>query len=129
MKKLGITMMMLVFTVSIFAGQAATEDEKKFLGLWDLLMKDLPDGDMTMQMEMKIEDGKLTGAFVGEEVMAQMGEPLKLYDIEVDGDELSFMYTAQGYDVSIVVELESEKMFSGFMMDMFEVEGTKVEAK
>ncbi|TLX78149.1 hypothetical protein E9993_00255 [Labilibacter sediminis] len=126
MKKLMILTMALLIGVASFANQSASETEQKFVGKWNMLWKDLPDGDLETILELKIVDDKLVGEITGDNVIEQMGEPIKLYDIEVDGEELSFMYTSQGYDVSIVVELESDTSFSGFMMDMFEVEGDKI---
>jgi len=129
MRKLMVVMVALLIGVASFANQNASEVGEKFVGEWKMLWKDLPDGDMESILELKIVDDQLTGVIKGDSVIESTGEPIELYDVEVDGEELSFMYTSQGYDVSIVVELESDKKFSGFMMDMFEVIGDKVEKK
>jgi len=98
---------------------------EKFLGTWDMIWKDLPDGDVECQLVLTNVDGKLHGELTSEGIVNKYGQSLKLYDVEIDGKELSFMYTAEGYDISIAVEMTDENELEGYMMDMFEVFATK----
>lgn len=95
--------------------------ENKFLGKWDMLWKDLPDGDMECQLILTNENGKLKGTLTSTDIVNKYGKGIDLYDIDIDKKELSFMYTAEGYDVSIVVEMVDENSLEGYMMDMFEI--------
>jgi len=101
----------------------------KFIGVWDMVFKDLPDGDWECQFILKNVDGELKGELTSQEVINKYGKSIEVYDLEIDGEELSCMYTAEGYDVSIVVEMVDDKTLEGYMMDMFEVLATKSEKK
>jgi len=131
MKKQIIVLLLMVTGFFSFANDAKVNSTaidsaaNKFLGVWDMVWRDLPDGDMNCQLVLKNVDGKLQGEIDSEEIKAKYGESINIYDIEIDGEELSFMYTAEGYDVSIIVELVEGNKFEGYMMDMFEVAGVK----
>ncbi|TLX73497.1 hypothetical protein E9993_15405 [Labilibacter sediminis] len=119
MKKLGVTLFVLLFGLSMTS--FANDNVEKFVGKWSLMVRDLPDGDAEMSLILESKEGKLGGKLVGAD-----GEEFPIYDVEVEGKELLFMYDARGYNVTMALELIGEGKSEGYMMDMFLVEGEKV---
>jgi len=133
-KQIIVLLMMMTGLISIAnaANSSALSKDSigdKFIGVWDMVFKDLPDGDWECQLVLKNVDGELKGELTSQEVINKYGKGIEVYDLEIDGEELSCMYTAEGYDVSIVVEMVDEKTLEGYMMDMFEVFATKSDKK
>ena len=118
MKKLSVTLFVLLFGLSM--SSVASQNTDEFVGKWDLMVRDLPDGDTGMTLIIELEEEKLGGKLLGAD-----GEEFPIYDVEVDGKELMFMYDARGYNVTMSLELIEEGKCEGYMMDMFLVEGEK----
>ena len=93
-----------------------------FEGKWTVVIKGTPEGDATMPMRFETKEGKLKGYFTakGEQNETEMTSA------EAKGDELSLAFTISGYDVNLVITKKDDDHGIGKLMDMFDVEATRV---
>lgn len=126
MKKVSIiiSLLMLAFianTGSINA-QAKNTGEKYFIGKWNLMVYNLPDGDKKMIINIDKKEDKIVG---------NLGDPngtepaLDLSNIEVADSTFSASFSAQGMDITLYFKIKDAKNITGNMMNMFDITGTK----
>lgn len=70
---------------AVGAADAAAQGEKPFLGKWDITATGGPRGVFPLWLEVRSENGALTGSFLN-----YSGSVLKLAEIALEGDELVF---------------------------------------
>jgi len=107
----------LISVASVFASDV---DGEKFVGTWDFEIFDTPNGDTKNVLIIHLKDDKFSGVMKGVD-----GQDFELYNFSVDGDEMTFFFTAQGHEVDVVIELQSNNEFEGYLKDMFEVVGSR----
>jgi hypothetical protein len=112
---------LVVFLFMAGFAQAQTVPEY-FQGKWNVLVKDTPNGDVTMPLRFEHQDGKLNGFFTN----LESGEEQKMTSVEVKGEELVVAYSMAGYDLSLVLKKQDSDHASGRLMDMLDAVGTRV---
>lgn len=116
----------LLFIITIsFAFTFSTPNEKYFEGKWDVLIKDIPQGDVTIPMRFESTDGETIGFF--QEPGTQ--EESKMTSVVIEGELLTTSFYISGYDVTLTLRKVDEDHSKGEMMGMFDVEGTRVKAE
>lgn len=120
MKKVSVILFALIFGIAT-AGFSQTSNNF-FEGKWSVLVKGTPEGDAAIPMRFETKDGKLKGYFIakGEQNETEMTSA------EAKGDELNLAFTISGYDISLVITKKDEDHGIGKLMDMFDVEATRV---
>ena len=95
-----------------------------FEGKWSVLVKNLPDGDTRMLFLLSRKDSTLTGV-----VQDSTGKEIaKLDKVELKDTTCTVYFTAQGYDVNVVMNKKDEDHVYGSLMGMFDAEGERLKA-
>ena len=118
MKKFAFVFMsmfiMLLGTANV--AKAEVNEPKDFVGKWTATIIGLPDGDLTMTVDLKLDGDKLAGSYTAE------GLGTAEFDqIDAKGKMATFYFNASGYDVSMTFELKEADSGIGDMMGMFDV--------
>ena len=121
MKKISLFLFLFAYVALISKADPPAEDF--FTGNWELFIKDLPQGDVTMLMSLERKEGKLVGMLKNKETGADIA-----VITQVDEKENSIMvyFFAEGYDVYMSLIPKEEKGLTGMLMDAFPVTGTRV---
>jgi phosphoribosyl-dephospho-CoA transferase len=120
MKKVSVILFALIFGLAT-AGFSQTSPGF-FEGKWSVLIKGTPEGDAAMPMRFEAKEGKLKGYFTAKGAQTETEMTL----VEAKGDELSMAFTVSGYDVSLVITKKDDDHAIGKLMDMFDVEASRV---
>jgi hypothetical protein len=119
---------------SIFAGlfllllipgaKAQTSSADYFAGKWNVLVKGLPQGDTKMFIVLEKKDTTMTGV-----VQDSTGNQVSKIDkVELNGGTAIVYFSAQGYDVNLVMNKKDDDHITGSLMGMFDAEGERVKA-
>jgi hypothetical protein len=119
MKKVSIILIALFFTIALNGfSQAPTF----FEGKWSVLIKGTPNGDNAMPMRFETKDGKTMGYFTDPETLKET----LMTSADIKGDELAVAFTISSYDVTMVITKKDDDHANGKLMDMFDVEATRL---
>jgi hypothetical protein len=113
------TIFVLFATISLAKAQTS---QNFFVGNWEVLVKGTPQGDVKLPMSFELKDDKLVGKITNPETK----EVGTMTSVEMKGEELFAAFSAGGYDVTMVISKKDEEHFIGKLMDMIEVEGTRL---
>jgi hypothetical protein len=123
MKKLSVFISALcIFFLS--TGAMAQTGADYFAGKWNMLVKGLPNGDTKMLVLLEKKDTTMTGVIqdsVGTEIS-------KFSKVELKENEVTVYFTAQGYDVYLLMTKKDDDHVTGSMMGMFDAEGIRAKS-
>jgi hypothetical protein len=123
MKKLPSVIALLTFLMLSFNIHAQSKTGTEyFAGTWNVLVRGLPDGDTKMFFILEKKDTTMAGSLqdsTGKEIS-------KFSKTELNADEITIYFTAQGYDVTMVMKKKDDDHVTGSMMGMFDAEGERV---
>jgi hypothetical protein len=115
-------LLFLLFTLTV---KAQTSGADYFAGKWSVLVKSLPQGDTKMFFVLEKKDTTMTGV-----VQDSTGNQISKIDkVELNGTTATVYFSAQGYDVNVVMNKKDEDHITGSLMGMFDAEGERVKAK
>lgn len=115
----------LFFLLCTLSVKAQTSGVDYFAGEWSVLVKGLPNGDTKMTIVLEKKENSLTGA-----VLDTAGNEIsKLDKVAINPTSVTVFFSAQGYDVNLVMNKKDENHVTGNMMGMFDAEGERVKAK
>jgi hypothetical protein len=123
MKKLSV----FISAICIFflsTGAMAQTGADYFAGKWNMLVKGLPNGDTKMLVILDKKDTTMTGVIqdsVGTEIS-------KFSKVELKEKEVTVYFTAQGYDVYLLMTKKDDDHVTGSMMGMFDAEGIRAKS-
>jgi len=96
-----------------------------FEGKWSVLVKGLPQGDTKMVFVLEKKDSTMAGV-----VQDSTGtEVAKIDRVELTATAATVYFTAQGYDVNLVMNKKDDDHITGSMMGMFDAEGDRLKAQ
>lgn len=123
MKKLSVFISALcIFFLS--TGAMAQTGADYFAGKWNMLVKGLPNGDTKMLVILDKKDTTMKGVIqdsVGTEIS-------KFSKVELKENEVTVYFTAQGYDVYLLMTKKDDDHVTGSMMGMFDAEGIRAKS-
>ena len=123
MKYLHSTLATLFLLTLSFGANAQTKTGADYFeGKWNVLVKSLPQGDTKMIFILGKKDASMTGA-VQDSTGKEIG---KLDKIELADTTVTVYFTAQGYDVNLVMNKKDDDHVTGSLMGMFNAEGDRV---
>ncbi|WP_174721313.1 hypothetical protein [Jiulongibacter sediminis] len=99
------------------------EAEDFFAGDWELEFIGTPNGDAKMLMSLSRNDDTLIGNLTP---MGQEGDEIMITDINEEESSIEIFFSAQGYDVSVMLEKVDDNKLSGSLMDMFDAKARRV---
>lgn len=122
MKKINLLAAALVFLLISIKVQAQTTGADYFEGTWSVLVKDLPDGDVTMIFSLEKNDSGLTGAMQD----STGTELIKLDEVKLSDSTATLYFYASGYDIYLEMNKKDEDHVSGTLMGMFGATGERI---
>jgi hypothetical protein len=127
MKKAGLFMAGLVFLLlSINVNAQSKTGADYFKGKWNVLIKGTPNGDAKMIFVLENKNDSIVGV-----VQDSTGTEIsKISNVELTDTSATVYFTAQGYDVNVVMNKKDDDHVSGNLMGMFDADGERIkEAK
>jgi hypothetical protein len=121
MKKLSLIFSIVLCTFLSITAKAQTATDY-FPGKWNVVIMGTPQGDAKMTFLIERKDGKLTGA-VQDTTGAEIS---KLSKVEEKDKTITAYFTAQNYDVSLVLEPIDDDHVKGNLLGMFDAKGVRV---
>lgn len=122
MKRTSSVIMGLFFLVLAFGVKAQTPPADYFAGKWSILVEGVPGGDTKMIINLIRKEGKLGGAIQD----STQKEIAQITKVEENEKSISIYFTAQGYDVDLVMEKKDDDHIAGSMMNMFDAKGERI---
>jgi len=125
MKKLSL-LFAIVMGLFITLDTNAQTTENTFEGKWNVTIFDTPNGDAQMTFVFENKDDKLSGVVLdanGGEMSKVTGITMSQNDKRLYGD-----FTAEGYDINIMLDLVDNDHVKGNVMDMFDASGVRIKA-
>jgi hypothetical protein len=120
MKK--ITLSILTVAMMCIATMKASAQTNYYVGKWDVLLKNLPQGDAHIKFAIADSAGHLKGIMV--DTVAHKDVPLT--KIDQAGDDITLYFTAQGYDVSLSLKKKDDDHATGSLMGMFDAVADRI---
>jgi len=96
-----------------------------FNGTWNVLIKNTPQGDVTLRFVLDNKNDSIAG-IVQDTTGAEI---TKLSNVELKDEEVTLYFSAQGYDLSLLLKKKDDDHVTGSLMSMFDAEGDRVKAK
>lgn len=124
MKRIIVLLTLIVMCTTTWTQQA--DNAAFFAGKWNVTVTATPMGDVTLLMNLKMKEGKLTGNISDP---ATGNEVAEIYSIEVRENSITVSFNAEGYDVFLSLDKKDENNLTGNMMDMFDATGERVVEK
>lgn len=121
MKNLKSVFTLVVFFATIVMAKAQV-NQNFFVGNWEVLVKGTPQGDVKMPMSFELKEDKIIGKITNPET----NEVATMTSVEMQGEELHAAFSAGGYDLTLVIKKKDDDHFQGTLMEMIEVEGTRL---
>jgi hypothetical protein len=123
MKKISLFLLAFILLLASFSGHTQSKDSTDyFVGQWNVLLKGIPGGDSKMFVNLEKKDTTLTGSILD----STKTEVSKISRVEKKGYTVTVYFTAQGYDVYLLMEKKDDDHITGNMLGMFEAIGDRV---
>jgi hypothetical protein len=123
MKKVGFlsaAFFLLLLSTKMFAQSKSGADY--FKGTWSVLVKGTPNGDARMIILLENRNDSITGV-----VQDTTGTEIsKISKVELTDTSATVYFTAQGYDVNLVMNKKDDDHITGSLMAMFDAEGERL---
>jgi len=125
MKKLSLLFAIVIGLFMTLDTKAQTT-EPTFEGKWNVTIFDTPNGDAQMTFVFENKEGKLSGVVLD----ANGGEMSKVTEITMSQNDkrLYGNFTAESYDINIMLDLVDNDHVKGNVMEMFDATGVRVKA-
>lgn len=125
MKKVALIALALITSLAISGNSInqAGGSSKKVPGTYELLL-DTPQGEVetVLTIEKVKKEYKISMAGEGS------SESLEVSEVKVEGNEVSFVFHAQGYDILMELVIDKDDV-SGTMMNDYSVTGKRIKKK
>ncbi|MFM8587933.1 MAG: hypothetical protein ACKOBX_06290 [Bacteroidota bacterium] len=122
MKTFLTLLLTLVFSVAGLQAQTSSTPEGFLTGKWNVFVKGTPQGDVTLPVRFEIKEGKLKGFYTDLESKEEKAMDTAYYENE----KYVMGFLISGYDLKFVMTKKSDDSMTGSLMDMFDVEATRV---
>lgn len=121
MKKTAIILTGILLLGVLNAGAQSKNGADYFAGKWSVLFKGTPNGDARMLFLLEQKNDSIAG--VAQDTTG--AEISKLTDVTLKDNEIAFSFTAQGYNVNLLLTRKDEDHVTGSLMNMFDAEGER----
>jgi hypothetical protein len=115
-------MIFLLLSTNMFAQPKPALGADYFKGNWSVLIKGTPNGDARMIFLLELRNDSMTGV-VQDTTGAEIS---KISKVELTDTSATVYFTAQGYDVNLVMNKKDSDHITGSLMAMFDVEGERL---
>jgi len=121
MKKTAIILTGILLLGVLNADAQSKAGADYFAGKWSVLFKGTPNGDARMLFLLEQKNDSIAG--VAQDTTG--AEISKLTDVTLKDNEITFSFTAQGYNVNLLLTRKDEDHVTGSLMNMFDAEGER----
>ena len=126
MKKAHLFLAGLFFLLVSLNTNAQTQSATDyFTGKWNVLVEGTPNGDARLIVNLERKDGKLAGVILD----STENEVAKITKIEEKDKAVTLYFTAQGFDVYLLMEKKDDDHVTGNMLNMFNAKGDRLKEK
>lgn len=115
-------MFFLLLSTNMFAQNKPGVGADYFKGNWNVLIKGTPNGDARMIFLLENRNDSMAGV-VQDTTGAEIS---KISKVELTDTSATVYFTAQGYDVNLVMNKKDNDHITGSLMAMFDVEGERL---
>lgn len=113
----------LLFGLLLWASTATlAHNPDYFIGTWNVLISDTPQGNVNVTLTLERVEGKLIGKFTQGD--SDQGTTITNINEEESGIVLYFF--AEGYDLYLSLNPSEGDTVSGYLVDQFPVKGERV---
>ena len=126
MKKATLVNLMAVILLVIATKANAQTQTNYFIGKWDVLIKDLPNGDMHSKFNIADSAGHLKGVLLD---TSAAHKDIPLTKIEQNGDKITLYFNVQNYDVNLLLTKKDDDHATGSLMGMFDASAIRLKEK
>jgi hypothetical protein len=122
MKKISIFLATSMFLLLSMTGNAQSKTGADYFdGKWSVLLKGTPGGDTKLVLQLEKKNDSISGV-----VLDTAGvEITKITKVELQDTTINLYFTAQGYDVNLLMNRKDEDHVIGSLMSMFDAEGER----
>src|SRR5690349_1395367 len=93
-----------------------------FVGKWSVLIKGTPNGDAKMIFVLENKNDSIVGI-----VQDSIGTEIsKISNVVLTDTSATVYFTAQGYDVNVVMNKKDDDHVTGSLMGMFDADGERI---
>jgi len=121
MKKTATILAGILLLGVLNAGAQSKAGADYFAGKWSVLFKGTPNGDARVFFLLEQKNDSIAG--VAQDTTG--AEISKLTDVTLKDNEIAFNFTAQGYNVNLLLTRKDEDHVTGSLMNMFDAEGER----
>ncbi|HNP21844.1 MAG TPA: hypothetical protein PKM63_14180 [Panacibacter sp.] len=113
---------LFLLLLSVGANAQSKPGSAYFAGKWSVLLKGTPGGDVKMIFVLENRNDSIVGV-----VQDTAGvEISKITNVELKDSAVTLYFSAQGYDVNLVLTKKDDDHANGSLMGMFDAEGERV---
>ena len=129
MKKASIIFFALFMGIAVksLAQAADSTITDYFTGKWEISVIGTPNGDSKLVAELVRKEGKLTGEL--KDPSGALPGAIPITDIEEAKEQVTIFFSAQGYDVNLVLTKVDQNNCKGSLMGMFDSTAKRVKDK
>lgn len=98
-----------------------------FAGKWEISVIGTPNGDTKLVAELVRKEGKLSGEL--KDPSGALPGAIPITDIEETKEQVTIFFSAQGYDVNLVLTKVDQNNCKGSLMGMFDSTAKRVKDK
>jgi hypothetical protein len=114
------TLLLALLSTSSYA--QSKQGMSYFVGKWNVLVKGTPNGDARMIMDLQTKKDSLSGV-----VRDSTGKEIsKISSVELTDTSATVHFTAQEYEVYLVMNKKDDDNIIGNLMGMFDAEGKRI---
>jgi cytochrome c len=111
-----------IFSIAGLNAQTSSTPESFLTGKWSVFVKGTPQGDVTLPVRFEMKEGKLKGFYTDLESKEEKAMDTAYFE----NDKYIMGFLISGYDLKFVMTKKTDDSMTGSLMDMFEVEATRV---
>jgi hypothetical protein len=125
MKRLTTIFAILVLVAIVSGANAQSKaGAEYFAGKWKVLIKGTPQGDVNLVFVLDKNKDSIAGV-----VQDTTGvEITKLSNVELQDSTITLYFTAQGYDLNLLLAKKGDDHVAGSLLAMFDAEGDRIKA-
>lgn len=121
MKNVFTSLLILMLSIAFFNAEAQGNSASYFVGKWNMLAKETPNGDVILPARFEMIDGKLKGYFTD----PASKEEKKMDTVFIENDKCKMAFNVMNYDITIYLAKKDDNNAVGSLMDMFTVEAAR----
>ena len=118
-----ITLVVLCFIQTSVVN--AQDVQNPFVGKWDAVVLDLPQGEMAGLLKIEVNNGNLSGSFTDK----IMKKEVVFTSVELKDSVLNVGFSYQGMAVTMVLNKKDMDTIEGVILDSYKIKAARIKEK